>query len=212
MKKIILLISISLGLSNLYGQSSTKDATITALRNEVISLINVNEELRNEINRMKAILAAKEEALNEVNTKTTNRSIGEEYRIQLGVQNTAIESLSSPKFLEGSIVNGRMVYAIGGFQNPQEAYALSLEMRKLNLSGAFVTRYFNGERDYSYKYGSSNNASYKINNNANSRTVTNFPAKYYSQPTRYKVTLPNQAEPETISNPNAKKSTTLVIE
>jgi regulator of replication initiation timing len=149
MRKISLLfLIIGLG-SNLSAQDS-KDATISALRNEVKSLIRVNEELREEINRLKSAMVEREEATKSPSSKTGSQ--GEEYRIQLGVQNSAIASLASPKMMAGSMINGKMVYDIGGFQNPNDAFALSQEMRKLNLAGSFVTRYVNGVRDYNYRY------------------------------------------------------------
>lgn len=149
-KKLFLSAILSSVVFMLSSQDS-KDVTINALRNEVKSLIQINEELRGEINRLKTVLTEREEsAARTSSSKKSNQ--GEEYRIQLGIQNSAIGSLASPKVVAGTIVNGKMVYDIGGFVNPNDAFSLSQELRKLNLAGSFVTRYINGVRDYSYRY------------------------------------------------------------
>jgi hypothetical protein len=150
MKKTIIITIIAI-IGNTICAQDSKDATITSLRNEVKSLIRVNEELREEINRLKSSMADREEAAARTSSNKS-ASQGEEYRIQLGIQNSAIGSLASPKVVAGTMVNGKMIYDIGGFVNPNDAFSLSQELRKLNLAGSFVTRYINGVRDYSYRY------------------------------------------------------------
>jgi hypothetical protein len=191
MKKTIIITILAFIGMNLCAQES-KDETIDALRNEVKSLIRVNEELREEINRLKSAMFDKEEAAVRA---SSNRSAsqGEEYRIQLGIQNSAISSLSSPKVMAGTMVNGKMVYDIGGFVNPNDAFSLSQELRKLNLAGSFVTRYINGVRDYSYRYDPSQ------------------PQPSYNPPAYWKPTASNSSESGTLKK-ESKKSKEMVIE
>jgi len=167
----------------------SKDATINALRNEIKNLISVNEELRDEINRLKSSNTDQESTTNNTYKQTT----GEEYRIQLGIQNSGISSLSSPKPIAGAMVNGKMVYDIGGFRNPNEAFYLSQELRKLNLSGSFVTRYVNGIRDYGYRYD------------------PYAPQPSYT-PTSYTKPTPSYSQESGELNINSKKSKEMVIE
>lgn len=190
-KKLLIIISVIFCL-NASAQDS-KDATITALRNEVKSLIRVNEELRDEINRLKSAINERDEARTNNSSKSTQQ--GEEYRIQIGIQNNALGSLASPKMVAGTMVNGKMVYDIGSFQNPNEAFNLSQEMRKLNLAGSFVTRYVNGVRDYSYRFD------------------PNQPQSSYRQPTPApKSGISYDSETGTIGRNDGKKSKTMQIE
>ncbi|MBL7788705.1 MAG: hypothetical protein JNL75_02590 [Chitinophagales bacterium] len=184
---IILALFYSLGLS----AQDNKDATISALRNEIKSLIRVNEELRDEINRLKSTMSEREESAKSNSNSSSNR--GEEYRIQLGIQNSAIASLASPKVVAGAMVNGKMIYDIGGFQNPNDAFSLSQELRKLNLAGSFVTRYINGVRDYSYRYD------------------PNQPQPSYNPPAQTRPAPSYNAESGEL-NINSKKSKAMVIE
>ncbi len=192
MKKKFLIVIAVIYCLNASAQDN-KDATITALRNEVKSLIRVNEELRDEINRLKSAINERDEATKSSSSKSSSQ--GEEYRIQIGVQNNALGSLASPKMVAGTMVNGKMVYDIGSFQNPNEAFNLSQEMRKLNLAGSFVTRYVNGIRDYSYRFD------------------PNQPQPSYRQPTPApKSGITYDSETGTIGRNDSKKSKSMQIE
>lgn len=169
----------------------SKDATITALRNEIKNLVSVNEELRDEINRLKSSTSEKQQE--STTNNTFKPTLGEEYRIQLGIQNTGIGGLSSPKPIAGAMVNGKMVYDIGGFRNPNDAFSLSQELRKLNLAGAFVTRYVNGIRDYAYRYD------------------PNAPQNSYTPPS-YTRPIPSYTKESGELNINSKKSKEMIIE
>jgi len=158
MNKLLTLI-LSLGyLFPVFSQTEDKDAIIASLQNEVRELTRKNEVLKEELIKLKS------------NSYNQN---GVEYRVQLGIQNpdNPIYSLSKPKKMSGTTVNGKLVYDIGGFSNPDDAYNLSQEMRKLNLSGSFVTKYINGERDYSFRY--SGNADSYMNSTSSSNKVPN---------------------------------------
>lgn len=141
----LFILSVSILLSSLAYCQEDKDATITSLKEEIRNLVRINESLRAELSKLRA----------EAPSVSGN---GEEYRVQLGVQNSVVPSLSTPKMMTGSMVNGKMVYDVAGFKNPNDAFNLSQELRKLNLGGAFVTRYVNGVRDYSFNYDQSNNS------------------------------------------------------
>jgi hypothetical protein len=173
-----------------YAQNNS--STIEDLQNEIRSLELINSQLRAEISRLKSEKSSTNYAPNN----------GEEYRIQLGVQNNAISTLASPKVVSGSMINGKMVYDIGGFQNPNDAFSLSQELRKLNLAGSFVTRYYNGIRDVSYKYES---------NGMPSSTVNYTPPK---SSTSQRSSYNSESGAVNFRNKNtpAKKSTVLVIE
>ena len=174
-----------------------KDVTINTLRNELKSLIRINQELREEINRLKSVMIDREESMK---SPSKPLSSSEEYRIQLGIQNSAIASLASPKMIAGSIVNGKMVYDIGGFQNPNDAFSLSQELRKLNLAGSFVTRYINGVRDFNYKFDS--NVSYQPQPSFNETAAKARPAASYN----------SESGDLNLNTTSAKKSKIMVIE
>ena len=131
MKKSFYLFSSLFIAISLFSQDNPT-STIEDLRNEINNLVKVNDQLRAEIAQLKT----------EKSSISNTSNNGEEYRIQLGIQNNAIGSLTSPKVVAGTMVNGKRVYDIGGFQNPNDAFLLSQELRKLNLAGSFVTRYF----------------------------------------------------------------------
>lgn len=172
MKKLFI-IAFSIFFASILTAQEDKDETIQGLRSEIQNLMKINDDLRAEINRLKS---------------QSYVPAGEEYRIQLGVQNSPIRSLSSPKVMSGAMVNGKMVYDIGGFKNPNDAFSLSQELRKLNLGGAFVTRYINGNRDMSYRYDSNN------------PTTTNTPGNSYMSYNQETGT----AKPSTSSTPTSK--------
>lgn len=144
MGKIIYLFLFALAALNLNSQTEDdKDIIIQALKNEIKELTRINEELKSQVqNQSQRTNSVKQTAMT-----------AEEYRIQLGVQNGNVLNLTSDKHkINGSFVNGKFVYDIGGFSDPDEAFQLSQDIRKLNLSGAFVTRYSYGVRDQNYSY------------------------------------------------------------
>ena len=202
-KSFYLFLSLFIAISLFSQDNSTR--TIEDLQNEINNLVKVNDQLRAEIARLKS----------EKSSMSNTSNNGEEYRIQLGIQNNAIGSLTSPKVVAGTMVNGKMVYDIGGFQNPNDAFLLSQELRKLNLAGSFVTRYFNGTRDFSYRFEPGRTPS----SSSYSSTPVNNPAVNYSQsrnPIKNPSASSNNAESGSVdmeaNRPAAKKSTVLVIE
>lgn len=201
MKKISLLILNFIFVINLSAQDS-KVNSINALRNELNSLKKVNEELREEVNRLRFVIIEKEES-SKATSKYDNK--GEEYRIQLGVQNKSIQALTIPKMLTGSMINKKMVYDITGFQDANDAFLLSQELRKLNLAGSFVTRYVNGVRDYNYRFDPD-------------QTPTSYsPPQHSYYPNEKKSRPSNVSEPdpelvEFKKNPTVTKSKMMIIE
>lgn len=201
MKKISSSILIFIFVNNLSAQDS-KVNSINALRNELNSLNRVNEELREEVNRLRFVIIEKEESSKAI-SKSENK--GEEYRIQLGIQSKSIQALDSPKMLTSSMINKKIVYDITGFQDANEAFFLSQELRKLNLAGSFVTRYINGVRDYSYRFKPH-------------QTPTNYSPPHHSYyPYSKKIKPSNASEPkpelvEFKKNLTVTKSKMMIIE
>ena len=202
-KSFYLFLSLFIAISLFSQDNSTR--TIEDLQNEINNLVKVNDQLRAEIARLKS----------EKSSMSNTSNNGEEYRIQLGIQNNAIGSLTSPKVVAGTMVNGKRVYDIGGFQNPNDAFLLSQELRKLNLAGSFVTRYFNGTRDFSYRFepsGVPSNSSYSstpVNNSVVNYTPPKNPKKYsFNGEYNSEAGSLNTVK----SRPAVKKSTVLVIE
>jgi hypothetical protein len=140
MKKTVLL-SFLIGLVvSISAQNDDKDIIINALKNEIKELERQKEEIRLEYEKA-------------VNTNPNRSRLTEEYRIQLGVNSgNNLINIGPDHRMNGAYINGKFVYDIGGFVNPQDAFNLSQDMRKLNLAGAFVTRYVNGVRDFNFKY------------------------------------------------------------
>lgn len=111
---------------------------IQKLRYELDSVVKLNHQLRKEMSTM------------------IPNSVGkDEYCVQLGITNRPLSSLLSPKLISLTKMGNTFMYSIHGFSSAEEAKILSEELRKLNLNGAFVTKYNNGNRDYNYSYGTS---------------------------------------------------------
>jgi hypothetical protein len=123
--------------------------SINAFRNELNSLIRLDEEQLETFRRLKYLVIRKEESLKAI-SKAENK--GEEFRILLGVQSKSIQTIASHKMFIGRMINEKIVYNITGFQNANDAFFLSQELRKHNLASFFVTRYINGVRDYGYRF------------------------------------------------------------
>lgn len=161
--KIVLVFTLLMsGIVNLSAQTEEHDE-LAELKRQVAELKSMNEQIRSEYEK-------------EVKLNSKENTEGVEYRIQLGIQNTRnVLKIGKNNKLKGTYVNGKLVYDIGGFSNPEDAYNLSQDFRKLNLSGAFVTRYVNGVRDFEYTY--------QITGTNNSGSPVNFAIK--SKSTEY---------------------------
>lgn len=193
MKKITFLCLMAFFTLQLSAQTEDKDIIIQALKNEVRELTKQNEELKVQLQNQKSL---------QTNSRQTAMT-AEEYRIQLGVQSGKAVNLSPDKHkMNGSFINGKFVYDIGGFTNPDDAYQLSQDMRKLNLSGAFVTRYYNGVRDKSYSYTGEAHHTKQVN-------FVMPPTTNDEAPTKNETDYYDVLE---INVPAAKKSPVLVIE
>lgn len=74
------------------------------------------------------------------------------YRVQIGVYNkfSINQFLNSAKCITTSNVNGNNVYEVGGFNDVNEASMMAQELKRMGLRDAFVTKYVNGARDYSF--------------------------------------------------------------
>lgn len=77
------------------------------------SLNRVNEELREEVNRLRFVIIEKEESSKAI-SKSENK--GEEYRIQLGIQSKSIQALDSPKMLTSSMINKKLCMILLDFK------------------------------------------------------------------------------------------------
>ena len=161
--------------------------SINAFRNELNSLIRLDEEQRETVRRLKYLVIRKEESLKAI-SKAENK--GEEFRILLGVQSKSIQTIASHKMLIGRMINEKIVYNITGFQNANDAFFLSQELRKHNLASFFVTRYINGVRDYSYIF-------------APYQTHTNYTPphhSYYPYATKTRPSNVSDREPELVEH------------
>jgi hypothetical protein len=74
------------------------------------------------------------------------------YRVQIGVYNkfSINQFLNSAKCITTSNVNGNNVYEVAGFNDVNEASMMAQELKRMGLRDAFVTKYVNGSRDYSF--------------------------------------------------------------
>lgn len=71
-----------------------------------------------------------------------------QYRIQIGLfKNLDITHLfTSEKYLMHEDINGAYRYSVGNFTSEIDAEAFKVEIRKLGIKDAFVTKYKDGER------------------------------------------------------------------
>ncbi len=106
---------------------------------------------------------------------SNNTESGTEYRVQIAVTRNSI----NPPVLNTQVIkvaneNGSNVYYISGFTNPMEAFHFAQSLRKLDIAGAFVTKYTNGQREFSYDYLNENGTGVKTNQyNTSTSTTTN---------------------------------------
>jgi hypothetical protein len=122
------------------------------------TLISLNAQTK------KMIINSLKVELNEMNKKHSDLQIEydkligkiapkEEYRIQLGINSiTKPLNLGSNHKINGTNIDDKIIYDIGGFSNSEDAFNFAMDFRNLNLTGAFVTKYINGNRDYNYRY------------------------------------------------------------
>lgn len=76
-----------------------------------------------------------------------------EYRVQLAVTNNLNNYYTFPfSNVTTRVDNNKMIYEIAGYTNANEAYNYAQTLRKKKVAGAFVTKYVNSVRDYSYNY------------------------------------------------------------
>lgn len=87
-----------------------------------------------------------------INVKSTK---GIEYRVQIGIfsDNSIVSAFKNAGNLTSTPINSvSNAYEFTGFKNPDLAYKVSQDLRKIGINGAFVTKYVNGVRDRSYDY------------------------------------------------------------
>jgi len=153
------------------------------------------------------------------NSNTPTIAVVSPYRVQVGIfTNYNMNGyLQMPKPFYSSNVNGRNVMEIGGFNSADDAYAFSQELRKLGLSGAFVTKYNGNQRDMSYNYlTNGGNGSYR------SASQTPAPIQSGSTPAAYNrygsssssgsVNSYNNSTTVTPATSSPKKSFTMQLE
>jgi len=132
-----------------------------------------------------------------------NNGVTSPYRVQVGVfTNYNMNGyLQVPKPFYSANVGGRNVMEIGGFNSADEAYAFSQELRKLGISGAFVTKFNGNQRDMSYNYlNSGGSGSY--------RSASSVPASSYpSTPPSSSYNRYGSAAPSTPANTNYNNNT-----
>lgn len=82
-------------------------------------------------------------------TEDSRKAVSTEYKIQIGTYSQySINNLlsSNPKFVSFETIGGRNTYFVDGFSDPNEAYNLAKELRRMGLTDAFVTKYVNKNR------------------------------------------------------------------
>lgn len=152
-------------LKNPYGYFNSRleqNARLDEMQKTISDLSARNSQLNLEKTQLEDQLSSKDVEINSLKQAKTasmkNRNDQSAYRVQLAVSE---KSGPMPDFKEGSVrmanENGKTVYYISGFNSPEEAFNWSQSLRKMNLKGAFVTKYENGVRDHSYDYLKSNN-------------------------------------------------------
>ncbi len=74
------------------------------------------------------------------------------YRVQIGAFRmfNISHMFATTKYLNVSQQSGMNVYEITGFNSAQEAYAMAQELKKMGLKDAFVSRYVNGMKDFTF--------------------------------------------------------------
>lgn len=75
-------------------------------------------------------------------------NVGTDYRVQIGAYRffdfTELLQFNQPIGYEN--VNGVIHYYLGSWENAEEAYEFAVAIRRLEIEGAFVTKYINGQR------------------------------------------------------------------
>lgn len=126
-------------ISDLMTELSEKDKAIEELKRE-------NEKLK----EVKNNIASNSGNSNSLGTQNVNSP----FRVQIGrFSSYSMNSyLNSPKAIVFSNDGMSNVYEIAGFNNADDAFNMSQELRRLGINGAFVTKYNNNVRDRSFDY------------------------------------------------------------
>jgi hypothetical protein len=126
-------------ISDLMTELTEKDKAIEELKRE-------NEKLKEEKNNL---------ALNASNSNSLGtQNVNSPFRVQIGrFSSYSMNSyLNTPKAIVFSNDGMSNVYEIAGFNNADDAFNMSQELRRLGINGAFVTKYNNNVRDRSFDY------------------------------------------------------------
>ncbi|MBK7959158.1 MAG: hypothetical protein IPK03_14335 [Bacteroidetes bacterium] len=124
---------------------------------------NYNAELatkQNEISSLRIVVEGKDKEIDALrNGKSGGGGSGQSacqegtYKVQIGkFDNFSISSyLDRAKCITYETVGSSLVYTIVGFNDPKEAFNMSQELRRMGLTGAFVTKFVNKNRvDYDH--------------------------------------------------------------
>lgn len=135
-------------MQNKISESKTK---ISDLMTELSEKDNAIEELKRENEKLKEIK-------NNITANNSNslgtQNVNSPYRVQIGrFSSYSMNSyLNTPKAIVFSNDGMSNVYEIAGFNNADDAFNMSQELRRLGINGAFVTKYNNNVRDRSFDY------------------------------------------------------------
>lgn len=134
-----------------YNMKTEQTTKISSLEEQNLMLSQQNMKLKQELASIEEKLTALANAPKPQIAPTPNEN--SPYRVQLALSNNGniMPEFKNSKVQVGT-ENGKAVYYISGFDNAEEAFNFSQSLRKMNLKGAFVTKYDNGSRDYGYNY------------------------------------------------------------
>jgi FtsZ-binding cell division protein ZapB len=178
-------------ISDLMTELSEKDKAIEELKRE-------NEKLKEAKNN----LTSNSSNSNSLGTQNVNSP----YRVQIGrFSSYSMNSyLNTPKAIVFSNDGSSNVYEIAGFNNADDAFNMSQELRRLGINGAFVTKYNNNVRDRSFDYMRENpNAMIRYGSNsknASSAASMSYPKSPTYNQNSYSPPSQNYAMP---SNPSS---------
>lgn len=150
-------------------------------------------------------------------TKSTYSSGGTgstEYRIQLAAMNNLNGNAKFPvSNVSTRIDNNKMIYEIGGYTNANEAFNYAQTLRKKKVVGAFVTKFVNSVRDYSYDFLKDGDRTSSYSTSSSTAPVkTSSSYTGYSSSQTYTTTPKNVIEVVEPVKSAGTKSTKLVIE
>ena len=156
-------------ISDLMTELSEKDKAIEELKRE-------NDKLKEE----KSNLSSNSGNSNSLGTQNVNSP----YRVQIGrFSSYSMNSyLNNPKAIVFSNDGTSNVYEIAGFNNADDAFNMSQELRRLGINGSFVTKYNNNMRDRSFDY-MRENPNAMVRYGSNSKNASSASMSYPNSPT-----------------------------